>query len=195
MKNVVITIARQHGSGGRLIGECLAKKMGIAYYDKELISLTAKKTGFALDFVKEVEEKQTSSFLYSVYAATTVPSVYEQARNAQFAVIRELAEQGSCVIVGRAADCILKGIPNCVRIFIHAPLEERIRRARDDYKEPMDNPERALQKKDKARAAFYNTYSEYTWGDIRNYDMALNSTIGIEKSADIIWDYVKAKFS
>ena len=76
MENVIITIARQHGSGGRLIGECLAKKMGIAYYDKELISLTAKKTGFALDFVKEVEEKQTSSFLYSIYAAATVPSVY-----------------------------------------------------------------------------------------------------------------------
>ena len=111
MENVIITIARQHGSGGRLIGECLAKKMGIAYYDKELISLTAKKTGFALDFVKEVEEKQTASFLYSIYAAATVPSVYEQARNAQFAVIRELAEQGPCVIVGRAADCILKNFP------------------------------------------------------------------------------------
>lgn len=194
MENVIITIARQHGSGGRLIGECLAQKMGIAYYDKELISLTAKRTGFALDFVKEVEEKQTSSFLYSIYAAATVPSVYEQARNAQFSVIRELAAEGSCVIVGRAADCILKDAPNCVRIFIHAPLADRIRRARDDYKEPMDNPERALQKKDKSRAAFYNTYSEYPWGDIRNYDMALNSTIGIEKSADIIWDYVKARF-
>lgn len=194
MENVIITIARQHGSGGRLIGECLAKKMGIAYYDKELISLTAKKTGFALDFVKEVEEKQTSSFLYSIYAAATVPSVYEQARNAQFSVIRELAENGPCVIVGRAADCILKNFPNSVHIFIHAPLSERIRRARDDYQEPMDNPERALQKKDKSRAAFYNTYSEYPWGDIRNYDMALNSSIGIDKSADIIWDYVKAKF-
>lgn len=192
MENFVITIARQHGSGGRLIGECLARKMGIAYYDKELISLTAQKTGFAMDFVKEVEEKQTSSFLYSIYAAATMPSVYEQARNAQFAVIRELAEQGPCVIVGRAADCILRNHPNCIRVFIHAPLEERVRRAQDDYKEPMENPERALNKKDKARAAFYNSYAEYPWGDIRNYDMALSSTIGIEKSADIIWDYVKA---
>ena len=129
MQHVIITIARQHGSGGRLIGECLAKKMGIAYYDKELISLTAKKTGFALDFVKEVEEKQTSSFLYSIYAAAVVPSVYEQARNAQFSVIRELASKGSCVIVGRAADCILKNLPYCVHVFVHAPLEERIRRA------------------------------------------------------------------
>ena len=90
--------------------------------------------------------------------------------------------------------CILKNDPNSVHIFIHAPLSERIRRARDDYQEPMDNPERALQKKDKSRAAFYYTYSEYPWGDIRNYDMALNSSIGIDKSADIIWDYVKAKF-
>ena len=97
--------------------------------------------------------------------------MYEQARNAQFSVIRELAEKGPCVIVGRAADCILKNDPNSVH-----------------------NPERALQKKDKSRAAFYNTYSEYPWGDIRNYDMALNSSIGIDKSADIIWDYVKAKF-
>lgn len=194
MEKFVITIARQHGSGGRLIGECLAKKMGIAYYDKELISLTAKKTGFATDFVKEVEEKQTSSFLYSIYAAATVPSVYEQARNAQFAVIRELADKGPCVIVGRAADSILRGNPNCVRVFIHAPMEERIRRARDDYREPMDNPEKDITKKDKSRAAFYNTYSEYPWGDIRNYDMALNSSIGIEKSADIIYEYVKTRF-
>lgn len=194
MEKFVITIARQHGSGGRLIGECLAKKMGIAYYDKELISLTAKKTGFATDFVKEVEEKQTSSFLYSIYAAATVPSVYEQARNAQFAVIRELADKGPCVIVGRAADSILRGNPNCVRVFIHAPMEERIRRARDDYREPMDNPEKDITKKDKSRAAFYNTYSEYPWGDIRNYDMALNSSIGIERSADIIYEYVKASF-
>ena len=194
MEKFVITIAHQHGSGGRLIGECLAKKMGIAYYDKELISLTAKKTGFATDFVKEVEEKQTSSFLYSIYAAATVPSVYEQARNAQFAVIRELADKGPCVIVGRAADSILRGNPNCVRVFIHAPMEERIRRARDDYREPMDNPEKDITKKDKSRAAFYNTYSEYPWGDIRNYDMALNSSIGIERSADIIYEYVKTRF-
>lgn len=194
MQNIVITIARQHGSGGRLIGECLAKKAGIAYYDKELISLTAKKTGFATDFVKEVEEKQTSSFLYSIYAAATVPSVYEQARNAQFAVIRELAQEGPCVIVGRAADCILRNHPQLVRVFVHAPLEERIRRATDDYKESMNNPEKELNKKDKSRAAFYNAFSEYPWGDLRNYDLCLSSTIGIEKSADIIGEYVKARF-
>ena len=194
MKKFVVTIARQHGSGGRLVGECLAKKLGIPYYDKELISLTAKKPGFAIDFVKEVEEKQTSSFLYSIYAAATVPSVYEQARNAQFAVIRELGDEGPCVIVGRAADCILKDRVPCVRVFVCAPMEERIRRARDDYKEPMDNPEKALQKKDKARAAFYNTYAEYAWGDIRNYDLVISNTIGIEKTADIIVDYIKARF-
>lgn len=193
MAKYVITIARQHGSGGRLVGECLAKKLGIAYYDKELISLTAQKTGFALDFVKEVEEKQSSSFLYSIYSATTVPSVYEQARNAQFTVIRELAAKESCVIVGRAADCLLSEEPNVIRVFIHAPLEERVRRVRDDYKEE-ENTAKAVQKKDKSRAAFYNTYSEYPWGDIRNYELAVDSSIGIEKTADIIIAYVKAKF-
>ena len=193
MAKYVITIARQHGSGGRLVGECLAKKLGIAYYDKELISLTAQKTGFALDFVKEVEEKQSSSFLYSIYSATTVPSVYEQARNAQFTVIRELAAKESCVIVGRAADCLLSEEANVIRVFIHAPLEERVRRVRDDYKEE-ENTAKAVQKKDKSRAAFYNTYSEYPWGDIRNYELAVDSSIGIEKTADIIIAYVKAKF-
>ena len=121
-------------------------------------------------------------------------AITREMHDEDMALIRELAENGPCVIVGRAADCNLKNFPNSVHIFIHAPLSERIRRARDDYQEPMDNPERALQKKDKSRAAFYNTYSEYPWGDIRNYDMALNSSIGIDKSADIIWDYVKAKF-
>lgn len=193
MAKYVITIARQHGSGGRLVGECLAKKLGIAYYDKELISLTAQKTGFAQDFVKEVEEKQSSSFLYSIYSATTVPSVYEQARNAQFTVIRELAAKESCVIVGRAADCLLSEEPNVIRVFIHAPLEERVRRVRDDYKEE-ENTAKAVQKKDKSRAAFYNTYAEYPWGDIRNYELAVDSSIGIEKTADIIIAYVKAKF-
>lgn len=194
MERFVVTIARQHGSGGRLVGENLAKKLGIPYYDKELISMTAQKTGFAVDFVKEVEEKQTSSFLYSVYAAATMPTVYEQARNAQFSVIRELAQEGPCVIVGRAADCVLHGRVPLVRVFVQAPMEERIARARDDYREPMDNPERALQKKDKSRAAFYNTYSEYPWGDVRNYDLVISSTIGIQRSADVIAEYVKARF-
>lgn len=194
MERFVVTIARQHGSGGRLVGENLAKKLGIPYYDKELISMTAQKTGFAVDFVKEVEEKQTSSFLYSVYAAATMPTVYEQARNAQFSVIRELAQEGPCVIVGRAADCVLHGCVPLVRVFVQAPMEERIARARDDYREPMDNPERALQKKDKSRAAFYNTYSEYPWGDVRNYDLVISSTIGIQRSADVIAEYVKARF-
>lgn len=194
MANYVITIARQHGSGGRLVGECLARKLGIAYYDKELISLTAQKTGFALDFVKEVEEKQTSSFLYSIYTATSVPSVYEQARNAQFSVIRELAAKEPCVIVGRAADCILQEQPNVVRVFIHAPLEDRVRRVRDEYREE-DSTAKAVQKKDKSRAAFYNTYAEYPWGDIRNYDLAIDSSIGIERTADVIAAYVKAKMA
>lgn len=192
MANYVITIARQHGSGGRLIGEALAKKLGIAYYDKELISLTAQKTGFALDFVREVEEKQTSSFLYSIYTASTVPSVYEQARNAQFSVIRELADQGPCVIVGRAADCILQGRPNVIRVFIHAPMEQRVTRVREEYREE-DNTPKAIAKKDKSRSAFYNSYSEFPWGDNRNYDLAVNSSIGIEKTAELIADYVKAK--
>ena len=194
MGRIVITIARQHGSGGRLIGKRLAELLDIPYYDKELIFLTAKKTGFAADFVKEVEEKQNVSLLYSLYNATNTQSVYDQAQTAQFNVIRELAAKGSCVIVGRAADCILREDPDCVRVFVHAPLKERIRRATEEYKEDMGgNAERTLQKKDKARATFYNVYSTYNWGDTRNYHLTLDSTIGIEKSAEVIKAYVEAR--
>lgn len=194
MDNLIITIARQYGSGGRAIGEVLARKLGIAFYDKELISLTAKKTGFALDFVREVEERQTSSFLYSVYTATQVPTVYDQARTAQFEVIREITEEGPCVIVGRAADCILRDSAKCVRVFIHAPMEERIQRATQEYGESPENIQRELEKKDRSRAAFYNNYSDSPWGDTRNYDLTISSTIGIEATAEIIIAYIRAKF-
>lgn len=196
MGKVIVTIARQHGSGGRLIGKKLAEMLNIPYYDKELIYLTAKKTGFAEDFVREVEEKQNISLLYGIYNASSAQSVYDQAQTAQFNVIRELAEKGSCVIVGRAADCILKNDPACVRVFIHAPLEERIRRATEEYKEDMKgNAEKTLQKKDKARSTFYNVYSTYNWGDTRNYHLTLDSSIGIEQSAKVIEAYLKVRES
>lgn len=194
MDQVIITIARQHGSGGRLIGKKLAQLLNIPFFDKELILLTAKKTGFAEDFVREVEEKQNISLLYSIYSASNTQTVYDQAQTAQFNVIRELADKGSCVIVGRAADCILKDRENCVRVFIHAPLEERIRRASEEYGEDMgSNAEKALQKKDKSRATFYNLYSTYNWGDTRNYHLTLDSSIGIDKAAEVIRAYVEAK--
>lgn len=194
MERVIITIARQHGSGGRLIGKRLAELLEIPYYDKELIFLTAQRTGFAEDFVREAEEKNNISLLYSIYYATNTQSIYDQAQTAQFNVIRELAAKGSCVIVGRAADCILKEDPDCVRVFIHAPLEERIRRATEDYGEEMGgNAEKTLQKRDKARSTFYNIYSTYNWGDTRNYHLTLDSSIGIEKAAEVIKAYVEAR--
>lgn len=194
MGKIIVTVARQHGSGGRLIGKKLAELLGVPYYDKELIFLTAKKTGFAEDFVQEVEERQNVSLLYSIYSATNTVSVYDQARTAQCNVIRELAAKGSCVIVGRAADCILKDDPACIRVFIHASLPERIRRATEEYGEDMGgNAEKALQKQDKARASFYNMYSTYSWGDTRNYHLTLDSTIGIDQAAEVIRAYVEAK--
>lgn len=194
MEKVIITIARQHGSGGRLIGQKLAEMLDIPFYDKELIFLTAKKTGFAEEFVREVEEKHNVSLLYGIYNASGAQNVYDQAQTAQFNVIRELAEKGSCVIVGRAADCILKDNPNCVRVFIHAHLEDRIRRATEDYKEDMGgNAEKTIQKRDKARATFYNVYSTFSWGDTRNYHLTLDSSIGIDKAAEVIKAYVEAK--
>lgn len=189
---MVVTIARQHGSGGRMIGQYLAQLLNVPFYDRELIALTAKKSGFAEEFVRGMEERPNTSLLYGIYNAVSGPSVYDRAQAAQFSVIREAAKN-PCVIVGRAADCVLHGKVPCVRVFIYAPMEERIKRVREEYHEEYSDPEKALVKSDKTRAGFYNDYAEYPWGDYRNYDLMISSSIGDEETARIIAEYVRSR--
>lgn len=187
MNHIVITIGREYGSGGRLIAQRLASELGITFYDKQLIADVAKQTGFSENFVRDAEhQRPTNSFLYDLYCAVQTPSVPDQVFIAQAKVIKEAAARESCVIVGRCADYILREQPHCLRTFIYAPLDQRVRRAREEYGVEESDLERFVVRQDKSRASYYNYFSTGRWGDSREYDLCVNSRIGIDGAVDVI---------
>ena len=187
MKHIVITIGREYGSGGRLIAKQLSEEMGITFYDKQLISDVAKKTGFSEHFIRNAEhQRPTNSFLYDLYTSVQTPSVPDQVFIAQAKVIKEAAARESCVIVGRCADYILRDQPRCLKVFVNAPLDQRIRRAREEYGVQENNLESYVIRQDKARASYYNYFATGRWGQSREYDLCVNSRIGIDAAAAVI---------
>ncbi len=184
--NTVITIAREYGSGGRLIGEQLAKSLGIPFYDKELILLAAKKSGFSEEYIRKTEQMKSASFLYSLYMTSQVLPMSDQIFLLQSKIIKEMAEKGPCVLVGRCADYVLRDMPNCMNVFIHAPLEERVRRASEDYGDVESGLEDYVRKQDKRRSAYYSYFSQNKWGSATHYHLCVNSTIGLEASTNLI---------
>ena len=199
MEKKIITISRQFGSGGRTIGREVAEKLGIPFYDKELVDQIALESGFAPKYVEENGEHSpgTSSFSYSFLAGvtpgiTTGLSTSDFLWNIQCSVILQLAEKGPCVIVGRNADYILKDREDCLHTFIHADLPFRADRIVRLYGESEKSPETRLHEKDKRRKVNYQHYTGRTWGAAINYDLTLNSSkLGIEQCADIIVNIVK----
>ena len=197
MTNKVITISRQFGSGGRTIGKKVAEKLGIPYYDKELVDQVAKESGFSHEFIEEIGEyaSVTSSFLFNI-AVSAHPmglidtmSVSDKLYVCQTNVIRDLAEKGPCVIVGRCADFILKDRPDTLHIFIHSDMEHRAERIVRLYGETKQTPQKRLQEKDSKRKVYYKHYTNCNWGEAENYDLCLDSgTLGVDKCADIICD-------
>ncbi len=187
MKHIVITIGREYGSGGRLIAKQLAEELGIHFYDKQLISDVAKKTGFSEQFIRNSEhQRPTNSFIYDLYTSMKSPSVPDQVFIAQAKVIKEAAQRESCVIVGRCADYILRDMPNCLKVFINAPLDQRVRRAREEYGVQEANLESFVLRQDKARASYYNYFATGHWGQSREYDLCINSRIGIDNAVAVI---------
>lgn len=187
MKHIVITIGREYGSGGRLIAKQLSEEMGITFYDKQLISDVAKKTGFSEHFIRNAEhQRPTNSFLYDLYTSVQTPSVPDQVFIAQAKVIKEAAAKESCVIVGRCADYILRDQPHCLKVFVNAPLDQRIRRAREEYGVQENNLESYVIRQDKARASYYNYFATGRWGQSREYDLCVNSRIGINAAVKVI---------
>ena len=187
MKHIVITIGREYGSGGRLIAKQLAEELGIHFYDKQLISDVAKKTGFSEQFIRNSEhQRPTNSFIYDLYTSMKSPSVLDQVFIAQAKVIKEAAQRESCVIVGRCADYILRDMPNCLKVFINAPLDQRVRRAREEYGVQEANLESFVLRQDKARASYYNYCATGHWGQSREYDLCINSRIGIDNAVAVI---------
>ena len=194
MAKKIITISREFGSGGRTIGHMVAEKLGIPFYDKELVEHIALESGFDPRFVEEHGEHAPGKSLLSyAFAPQGVPGVMHGLSSADFLwniqcnVILQLAEKGPCVIVGRNADYILKDRTDCLHAFIHADMDFRAERIVRLYGESEKKPEARLQEKDKRRKVNYQHYTGRTWGRSQNYDISLcSSTIGIEQCADMI---------
>jgi hypothetical protein len=203
----VITIGRSFGAGGRFLGKMIADKLGIAYYDKELLCEAAKHAGMDADIFEKNDERAPGflagimpmSMGYNPLAWYTGPnsSSGEAVYGAQSEFIRAIADRGPCVIVGRTADYILRDNPNVVSVFLHAPEEECIKRimSRHDC-ETHDKARSILRKTNRLRADFYNFYTDRTWGDAKSYHLTLDSSsLPPESIADIIIEYTKAYLS
>jgi cytidylate kinase len=200
--NKIITISRQYGSGGREIGAILARKFEIPFYDNELITRAAKDSGFAEAAFENAEKKATNSLLYSISMGMNAfgnqdigfahLSLDDQIYLAQSNVIRKIAEEGPCVLVGRCADYVLRDYVNVAHIFIWADLEFRKNRVVNLYHLPENKAEDEILKKDKRRANYYNYHASDKWGKAENYHLSLRSDyIGIENTADCIIRYLE----
>ena len=194
MAKKLITISREFGSGGRTIGRMVAEKLGIPFYDKELVDHVALESGFAPQYIEEHGEHSPSKSIFSyAFAHQSVPGIMNGLSTADFlwnvqcGVILQLAEKEPCVIVGRNADYILKDREDCLHVFIHADKEFRADRIVRLYGESEKRPMERLNEKDKRRSVNYRHYTGRTWGDAQNYDICLDSSkLGIEKCVEII---------
>lgn len=202
MKNI-ITISRQYGSGGREIGERLAKKLGVDFYDRELITRSAKESGFSEVIFENAEKKASNSLLYSIAMGMnaygnhdigfTSLSLDDQVFITQSNVIRKVAQEGPGVIVGRCADYVLREHKDVINIFIWADMAYRKERAITLYNLPEEKAEENILKMDKSRANYYNYRASYKWGRAENYHMSIRSDfVGIDNAVDLIANYIKS---
>lgn len=186
MSKKVITIAREYGSGGRLIAQKVAEKLELVYYDNEVIDLAAKEMGFNVDVIRKVSEEKASGFMYSLSSSAFTLPLNDQVFTMQSRIIRHLANYDACIIVSGCADYILEDYDNVLKVFIHASLESRVRRVKESYQEKHEDYKKYVMKKDKARSNYYNYYTTKKWGQLKNFDLTINSDLGIDKVVDII---------
>ena len=189
MKHVIITMAREYASGGSEIAQAVADKLGIPLYNKELITIAAKKSGLTEEAIAASENQRSSSLIHSLYMMGNTMPLADQVYILQSNVIKELAQKGSCVILGRCGDYVLRDRKDVLRTFVFAPLDQRIAiaKSRPDAKDMSDRLwETTLAKHDRARASYYNYYTENHWGEAKNYDLCLNAALGRDVCADLI---------
>ena len=202
MSHYVVSISREFGSGGRLIGKELAARLGIPCYDRTLIRKTAEKSGLSPDFIARAEERARSRLHLSAapvgsgihsFAAHGTP-VNHQAFFAQAEVIRELADAGPCVIVGRCSDYVLGERPECLKVFIHGDLPDLVTRCAEEYHISAPNMTDRVKEIDRGRANYYNYYTGFNWGEMRRYDLTINSSVtGIEGAVELIAALVRLR--
>lgn len=204
MDKYIITIGRQFGSGGRSIGQKIAEKLNIHFYDKELISIAAKESGTDPEIFKDVDEKAANSLLYSLstgmygfgsgFSAMGDLPVNDKLYLLQHKIIKKIAENESCVIVGRCADYVLRENPDCVNIFIYADMAFRKEQSVKKHGIDEARAEHIINKTDKSRANYYSFYSGQKWGMAENYDLCINSSkLSEDKIVDLIIDYIKSR--
>lgn len=203
-KNIVITIARQYGSGGKTIGEMLAKELGFAYYDKDLLRLASEESGINESLFAKADEKVKSTLFRitkKVYQGELISpksgdfTSEENLFNYQAKIIKELAEEGSCIIIGRCADYILKDYDNVLSVFVHAPEDFCIEQAAKKHSMDLKELNKLITKTDRQRAGYYKYHTGREWTDARNYDLCLDSSkLGFVRCVEEIKAYLKVRF-
>lgn len=205
MDKVIITIARQYGSGGKTLGKALAKNMGINCYDRELMRLASDESGIAEGMFGEADEKPKKSLLFritkNVYQGQLIPpddddfTSSDNLFNYQAKIIKQLAEAESCVIIGRCADYVLKDMKNVVSVFVHAPKDYCMKLAKEHLGYSDKEVEKYIAKTDKYRAEYYKYHTGNVWYDARNYDLCLDSSrLTQDEAIEVIKDYIRHRF-
>lgn len=200
-KSVVITISREFGSGGRAIGEMVAKRLGVPFYDREIIEMSAEKSGLAISFVEDTEQKIKNKFLHSLafggyHKGADLGSMQLSLPDKLFIatcdIIRTIADEGSCVIVGRCADFVLKDRKNVLNVFVYSDDENKVKRVIKERGLNEDKAESEVKKANKYRSNHYEYYTERKWGEKSNYQLCLDSGfLGVEGTVDIIVNAAK----
>ena len=193
---MIITIGRQHGSSGREIARLLAEKLNYKCYDKEIVDEAANHSDFSRDLIDAFDEKRMSAFILHAggYGLNENFRLNMQVVSAQFAAMRNIAEKGNCIFVGRCADYILRDHDDLVSVFILGDMDERLKCL--ERRQGLDETEarKKIKEVDKDRSSFYRYYSDQTWGDAQNYDMSINSSkLGVEGTVQVILDYIKVR--
>ncbi|MDH6359258.1 cytidylate kinase-like family protein [Parabacteroides sp. PF5-9] len=202
-KKIILTIGRQFGSGGREVGQKLSKELGIGYYDKELLAVAAKESGLCEEVFEKADEQASSGLAYAITMGYSYMGMFSPYNNIlsndglfklQSDAIRHLAENESCIIVGRCGDYILRDNPNCLSFFIHNTEDERVRRIVNSQQITVEEAKEQMIKTDKSRAAYYNYYTNKVWGACSSYNFSIDvSVLGIEGSVAFIKKIVEER--
>lgn len=202
---IILTIGRQFGSGGREVGQKLAQALGIAYYDKQLMAIAAKESGLSEEFFEKADERASNGLAYAFTMGYSYMGLFPPYADVlsndrlflyQSEAIRNLAEQGSCIIVGRCADYILRDNPDCLSFFIHNNPENRIQRIIESQHVTVEQAKEMMTKNDKSRAAYYNYYTNKEWGVASSYNFSIDvSVLGVDETVQFIKHFVECKMN
>ena len=186
MAGCIITISRQYGSGGRVVGQALAERLNLPFYDKGLVKMISEKSGISEQFINDVELYREDAIKYAGYDVSLQLPLTNVVFQAEAEVINQIVSEGDCIIVGRCADYVLRDRDDVMNVFVYASLDNRIDRITKLYGDKVKNVKSFITKYDKDRAAYYDYYTDKKWGNMRSYHLCVNSDMGIEASVEII---------